>query len=1257
MNLVIGASLFLLSFFGGFFSGQPEEQKQTFTFAAPSINYQRSLIPIDSTENIGTTSAPWDEGHFNEICLSADCKTAWPTGGSGSFPFSADTNFAQVVYSTSTPTLWFKSGLFASSTSWFTNTRTTNATSTNHDITGLFTFNGVTGDQWTDFCTTITGGADLCDGNDASGGSGAGSVATSTGETAGNLAYWTSTNATPALLGKVATSSLTINSPLTTSGTAGYLVGGSGFTIDIDDIQAADLDLTDITLNDFTNDANFITLSSLSATWPIQYNSGTGTFTWGGLATTSNPTAGNIFYSNGTNGLIPIATSSINVGTASALFANGANCSSGNAPLGVDASGAVESCFDVWTEAENTVAAYTPQSRTLTVAGTANQITSSAGAQDLSANRTWTLSLPSHVIFPGNFQATNATTTNATSTGTLYVTGAFASTTNFFANGLSTCTGDNYLTWSAGVFGCDTDDSGSGSGGFDFSYLQDIGYGITGSATSTKTKFMVGIHASSTSHFSNATTSLFTNTGATWLPSLTSALVLAGSDGLLAEYAGTSCTNQFIRSLNGSGVATCEDVTLATDTTGNFVATVTSSGSITVGNSGTENAAVTVNLNMGNANSWTALQTFANSSTTLGSFNYASSTLYYGAGLADCNTGNMLTWTSGRFGCEADDEGAGGGTFAWTPTTNFGAAANSTSTPIWFTAGLQASSTSHLSTTTISGSHLQFGERIYPTTSYPQGTNSYLIIDKGGTPADASIVLRDQGNARAELGIFESNQLIFKTVTGTYGSETFTSRFTIRNDTGWIGVGTEQPSSLFEIASTSPGERVDLRITNKATSGTDGSMLSLVAENDGYIFYVGTDAGANGNQNAFLNFGAFGTGLFIDSAGKVGINTTSLGGGDLTVAYASTTAITVSGTASSTGLVVSGLNAANCDVKASTSGVLSCGTDSEGSAVFPFTTTTNFGQTVNATTTALWMQGTPFSLFASSTAVFSQASTTRFSIFDNLYLHNTTDSTDVTAISFDGSQVNYATNIDLNGSSLFAAENVRADQLELTTAQATTGVRLSAADGVLTMLGMGNGNDENLTFDFDNASANVVSVNTGTGVTQIDWNAIGFVTTGSIDFGGASSLEIPNGANPTVDAIGEIALDTTYNELLIATSTNASFPGVIPLEQKIWGRTMASTSVDFVSGGRLPLPPVNTDWTITKIICVVDGGTSVVLNLDTLAGGANTTSATCGTSRTSQAISANTSVASTTVYAQEFGTVTGAVDYLTFSVWGYPTRH
>ena len=47
-----------------------------------------------------------------------------------------------------------------------------------------------------------------------------------------------------------------------------------------------------------------------------------------------------------------------NADTATALAANGGNCSAGNSPLGVDTLAAVENCFDVWTEAENTSADY-----------------------------------------------------------------------------------------------------------------------------------------------------------------------------------------------------------------------------------------------------------------------------------------------------------------------------------------------------------------------------------------------------------------------------------------------------------------------------------------------------------------------------------------------------------------------------------------------------------------------------------------------------------------------------------------------------------------------------------------------------------------------------------------------------------------------------------------------------------------------------------------------------------------------------------
>lgn len=74
---------------------------------------------------------------------------------------------------------------------------------------------------------------------------------------------------------------------------------------------------------------------------------------------------------------------------------------------------------------------------------------------------------------------------------------------------------------------------------------------------------------------------------------------------------------------------------------------------------------------------------------------------------------------------------------------------------------------------------------------------------------------------------------------------------------------------------------------------------------------------------------------------------------------------------------------------------------------------------------------------------------------------------------------------DLGGSSNFFAELYATDIF-----LASAGIKFSAADGVLTILGAGNGNDENLTWDFDNAAANEVNVGTGTGVTTIDFGTI-----------------------------------------------------------------------------------------------------------------------------------------------------------------------
>ena len=118
------------------------------------------------------------------------------------------------------------------------------------------------------------------------------------------------------------------------------------------------------------------------------------------------------------------------------------------------------------------------------------------------------------------------------------------------------------------------------------------------------------------------------------------------------------------------------------------------------------------------------------------------------------------------------------------------------------------------------------------------------------------------------------------------------------------------------------------------------------------------------------------------NSGNVGIGTTtpysklSVWGANTTAGVrafevtnsASTTVFMVdnAGNASTTALTISGLNAASCDVKSSTTGVLSCGADSEGSGAFAWTPTTAFGAAANATSTLIGFTAGLYSL-ASST--------------------------------------------------------------------------------------------------------------------------------------------------------------------------------------------------------------------------------------------------------------------------------------------------
>lgn len=154
-----------------------------------------------------------------------------------------------------------------------------------------------------------------------------------------------------------------------------------------------------------------LTTGNLTANSPLSFNNTRQVI--GGAAAISLDTSG---------------TWSGNAGTATALAANGANCTSGSAALGVDASGAAESCFDVWTEAENTAAGY---------------LTSATAA---STYVPFSYGTSTYALINGTPTFSKVTTTNASTTN-------LSVTTNTYLSNLANCT-NGVITGAGGLIAC-----------------------------------------------------------------------------------------------------------------------------------------------------------------------------------------------------------------------------------------------------------------------------------------------------------------------------------------------------------------------------------------------------------------------------------------------------------------------------------------------------------------------------------------------------------------------------------------------------------------------------------------------------------------------------------------------------------------------------------------------------------------------------------------------------------------------------------
>ncbi|MDO8620419.1 MAG: hypothetical protein Q7R64_03685, partial [bacterium] len=191
------------------------------------------------------------------------------------------------------------------------------------------------------------------------------------------------------------------------------------------------------------------------------------------------------------------------------------------------------------------------------------------------------------------------------------------------------------------------------------------------------------------------------------------------------------------------------------------------------------------------------------------------------------------------------------------------------------------------------------------------------------------------------------------TATSTFGGGLTVgdTQFVVQQATGFVGIGTTTPTRSLTIDANKPSALVGVRIVNSAIPNTLGWTIGqscLVGNCNGggaFVIQDETNSGATGIIPFFIasttdnNIGLGSTSpsskLSVQGGGYFGSNLfvggaiTSTSSFASTFPYASTTAITVSGTASTTNLVVSALNSANCDVK-STNGVFSCGSDATG---------------------------------------------------------------------------------------------------------------------------------------------------------------------------------------------------------------------------------------------------------------------------------------------------------------------------------------
>lgn len=240
-------------------------------------------------------------------------------------------------------------------------------------------------------------------------------------------------------------------------------------------------------------------------------------------------------------------------------------------------------------------------------------------------------------------------------------------------------------------------------------------------------------------------------------------------------------------------------------------------------------------LNLTNANLWTGLQRFTNSSTTLGSFSYASSTQWFGGGLTSCSNGttDKLLWnsTTGQFSC-GTDQGAGSGITSYDAWTHPSAGISATTSQI-----VISGATTSVQNLNISGNILDTnGNKIIGITPTAGAVNYFTVANT----ASGDVTLGVGGGGNSGL-LFSSSG--YGGVGFKCGND-FANCFKVTNTSLATAIDVDTSSMTFGIATDSPSAVLSVHQTS---SSIPAMILSLFDDT---------------------------VSLFIDALGKVGIGKT-----------------------------------------------------------------------------------------------------------------------------------------------------------------------------------------------------------------------------------------------------------------------------------------------------------------------------------------------------------------------------------------------